>query len=205
VSRTRIHAKRAYHHGNLREGLIAAALQIIGKQGAKGLTLRRVARVLGVSQTAPYRHFRSKEALLAAIAAEGFRALGKVLEAGMQAAGSNPIDRFRAIGLAYLRFGIEHPAHFGIMYSPRSEEFTVGDVADAGRAAFALTREAIERCQRETHAPAGDSSQIAVAAWSLVHGLVTLHHNGQLPRRCSPRRLRELASQITLFLEAGFK
>jgi AcrR family transcriptional regulator len=203
LAKARVRAKRAYHHGDLRESVIAAAVQIIGKRGPKALTLRSVAHRLGVSQTAPYRHFASKEALLAAVAAEGFRTLEKRIEAEMVLAGGDPVERFRAIGIAYMAFAIEHPAHFTIMYAARPPEFSQGPVADASRHAFKLTKEAVERCQREGRAPKGDPSRIVVAAWAFVHGLAMLYENGQLPKNYDVKSARSLARQIPLFLRSG--
>ena len=115
--------KKAYHHGNLREDLVTAALEIITRHGAAALTLRSVAKRLGVSQTAPYRHFSSKETLLAAVANQGFAALLSRFREGIEAAGTRPLDRFRSISITYAAFALEHPAHFAVMYDAHTEDF----------------------------------------------------------------------------------
>jgi AcrR family transcriptional regulator len=196
----RVHVKTGYHHGNLREELVTAALAIIARKGSDALTLREVANRLGVSQTALYRHFAGKEELRAAVAADGFTSLHRAIEEETAAAGPDVRGRYRAIGLAYIRFALAHPAHFAIMYGPRSEGLVVGQVAEAGRAAFDLMVDAVVACQRAGKAPRGDPRRVAVEAWSLAHGLATLYLHGMLPRRLGVRELREAARRIDLFL-----
>jgi AcrR family transcriptional regulator len=194
--------KRAYHHGNLHRDLIAAAVEIITKQGAHALTLQSLARRLGVTQTAPYRHFASKEALLAAVAAEGFTALLDDVRVEMAAAGDDVVARYSAVGSAYVRFALAHPAYFQVMYGDRPPEFNEGVVAEAGRAAFKVFVDTIEACQRAGRASQGDPTWIAVQAWSQVHGLVVLHRRGLLPRKIDAAKLRSLTAQMTIFLRA---
>src|SRR5215211_5777793 len=119
MSSHRLKVKRAYHHGNLRQDLVTAAVQIINRSGAEALTLRAVGQRLGVSQAAPYRHFASKEALLGAVAADGFGTLLDRCRAAMKAAGRNPVARYEAMAVSYLRFALDFPAHFHLMYGPR--------------------------------------------------------------------------------------
>lgn len=200
MSRRRPSVKRAYHHGNLREDLIGAALQIIQKKGGADLTLADVAARLGVSTTAPYRHFRSKKALLAAVAADGFVALVDEVEKAVAAAGADVVARFQAVGHAYVRFALARPAHFEVMYGPRPEEFSRGPVSEAGRRAFVVTVDAIIACQRAGRAAAGDPTVIAVEAWSMAHGLVVLYRHGLLPRSLTEAQLVAMAGDIALFL-----
>jgi AcrR family transcriptional regulator len=202
MSAPRPRPKRAYHHGNLHRDLIAAAVEIIAKQGAHGLTLQTLAKRLGVTQTAPYRHFASKEALLAAVAAEGFAALLEDVHAEMAAVGADVVARYTAVGSAYVRFALAHPAHFQVMYGDRPSEFNHGVVAEAGRAAFKVFVDTIEACQRAGRASQGDPTWIAVQGWSQVHGLVLLHLRGLLPRKIDAAKLRSLAAQMTIFLHA---
>ena len=121
--RPRPRAKRAYHHGNLRSDLIGAAVEIIGKHGTSALTLQALADRLAVSQAAPYRHFMNKEALLAAVAVDGFQALLDAVRAEMDAAGPDVVARYLAIGSGYMRFALSHRAHFQVMYGARPVEF----------------------------------------------------------------------------------
>lgn len=203
MSPRRPHHKTAYHHGNLREELVTAALEIVRKAGPEALTLRTVAQRLGVSQTAPYRHFATKDALLAALAVDGFQALQRQIERITSRAGDNAIARYQAVATAYARFALEHPAHFKVMYGPRPEEFRSGPVAEAGRAAFTYFCSVISDClpvhrrKKETK----DPRTIAIVAWSYVHGLVTLYSGGQLPARIRPAQLVAMAGNIEVFLE----
>lgn len=201
--RPRPRAKRAYHHGNLRSDLIGAAVEIIGKHGTSALTLQALANRLGVSQAAPYRHFINKEALLAAVAVDGFQALLDAVRAEMDAAGADVVARYLAIGAGYMRFALSHRAHFQVMYGARPVEFNLGAVADAGRAAFKLLVDAIVACQSAGRAAAGDPTWIAVQTWSLVHGQVVLYSHHLLPRKVGPERLLAMASQMSVFLTAA--
>jgi AcrR family transcriptional regulator len=201
VRRTRI--KTAYHHGNLREDLVTAAVQLINRGGVAALTLREVAKRLGVSQTAPYRHFPSKEALLAGVAADGFSVLFHRMEEEVAAAGPDPIARYRATSVAYLTFALEHPAHFTVMYGSRPEDFDVVASAEPARRGLRLLIQIVGECQQAGLAAPGDSSLVAVKVWSFVHGLALLYLQGFLPRRLGPDELRSLAAQTTAFLTGG--
>jgi AcrR family transcriptional regulator len=196
----RAHVKTAYHHGNLRQELVTAALQIIARKGPAALTLRAVAERLGVSQTAPYRHFPSKGALLAGVAAEGFSNLLERMQAEVAAAGNDLLARYQATGVAYLGFALEHPAHFTVMYGSRPEEFDVVASAEPARRGLALLVRLITDCQQAGLAAPGDPQLVAVKVWSFVHGLAVLRLQGFLPRRLDPAALRALATQTTAFL-----
>ena len=106
---------KRYHHGDLPRALLDAALHIVETQGTEALTLRAAARSAGVSQAAPYRHFTNKEAILAAVAEEGFRSLmGAIRQA--TAAGEGPLGRLRGVGIGYVTFATSHPSHFRVMF-----------------------------------------------------------------------------------------
>jgi AcrR family transcriptional regulator len=196
----RIRIKAAYHHGNLRQDLVTAAVQLINRKGVAALTLRGVAKRLGVSQTAPYRHFASKGALLAGVAADGFRELLAAMEKALAAAGPDLVARYQATGVTYLTFALEHPAHFTVMYGSRPEDFDVVASAEPARRGLKLLIGIIVECQRAGLADPGDPSMVAVKVWSFVHGLVLLQLQGLLPRRLGPPELRALAGQSTVFL-----
>jgi AcrR family transcriptional regulator len=192
-------AKRSYHHGNLRHDLVAAALQIIKRSGPEGLTLRAVAKRLGVTPAAPYRHFASKKALLAAVATDGFTALLEEVRAATAAAGPDPRARYEAIAVGYLRFATAHPGHFRVMYGPQVD---FDDVAVAERrAAFEILTDSIEACQAAGMAVPGSARAIANRTWAYAHGLVTLHLHGLLHRSIDGRALLEMAREIRIFLD----
>src|ERR1019366_6436245 len=102
--------RRPYHHGSLKQALLDACLALIRKSGPGGFTLREVARMAGVSHNAPYRHFRDKEELLAALAAEGFHRLTEAMVKAGEPAPS-ALDRFRRSGRGYVEFALRYPQH----------------------------------------------------------------------------------------------
>jgi AcrR family transcriptional regulator len=162
-------AARPYHHGNLRPALLAAAVAAIEQAGPAAVSLREVARRAGVTHAAAAYHFGDKAGLLTAVAVEGYRLLGESLR-DAQAHGS-----FLDVGVAYVRFAVDHRAHFEVMYRP--ELYRSGD-ADVLRA-----RAAAARLLYGSDNPSAAEMEAGVAAWSLVHGLATLWLNGNLPER----------------------
>jgi AcrR family transcriptional regulator len=193
-------AKKAYHHGNLRHDLVAAALELINRSGPEGLTLRAVAVRLGVTAAATYRHFASKKALLAAVATDGFTALLAEVRAATEEAGPEPRARYEAMAVGYLRFAIAHPDHFRVMYGPQVD---FDDVAVAERrSAFEMLTDAIEACQAAGQAAPGPAWDVANRAWAYAHGVATLHLHGLLHRSIDRRALMQLARGIRVFLGA---
>jgi AcrR family transcriptional regulator len=160
---------RPYHHGHLRPVLLAAAVEAIGEAGPAALSLREVARRAGVTHAAAAYHFGDKAGLLTAVAAEGYRLLGEALEA------ARTWGSFLDVGVAYVRFAVDHRAHFEVMYRP--ELYRPGDT-DVLRA-----RAATARLLYGSDSPGVEEMAAGVAAWSLVHGLATLWLNGNLPER----------------------
>ena len=161
--------KAAYHHGSLREALLDAAEQLLPSRGPEALTLREVARHAGVSHGAPYHHFASRDALLAAVAERGFIGLGTAMEA---ATGATPRDRLAAICEAYVGFAAKHPTRFRLMFGPllaRKTEFPGLQVA--GENAFALLFAASQQVAPQQAMP------LALAGWSMAHGLSYLTVN----------------------------
>jgi AcrR family transcriptional regulator len=171
---------RSYHHGNLKQALLEAALKLIRKVGSGAFTLREVARQAGVSHNAPYRHFRDKEALLAAVATEGFNRLTESLEAAAAPA-SNGMERFRLSGRGYVQFALSYPQHFAVMFDAPRRFDRYPETRAAGERAFGTLVRYIEDCQAEGSLPKGDSMPLALLAWSVVHGIAKLAIGGQLP------------------------
>ena len=130
----------AYHHGNLREALVDAAIEILEAEGVTKLSRRGVARRAGVSQTAPYRHFKDKAALLAAVAAYGFRGLAAAMREGA-ARQKDPRDRLAEIGQSYVRFALDNSAVFRLMFGPEIPEKSADpELCEAADEAFAALR-----------------------------------------------------------------
>jgi len=172
---------RPYHHGDLRRALLAAALELVRLRGPEGFTLREAARRVGVSQTAPYRHFRTKEALLAAVAEEGFRALLGRLEEVAAGAGTDPLPRLRALGEATFEFYVVDAARFRVMFGPASaRKDRYPALAEAWQRVNALLLEALVACQGAGQIRVGDPLELGLTTAAMVHGLAALVADGQL-------------------------
>ncbi|HEU5439085.1 MAG TPA: TetR/AcrR family transcriptional regulator [Ktedonobacterales bacterium] len=174
--------RRLYHHSNLRATLIQAGLAILTEEGVQALTLRAAARRAGVSHNAPYRHFADKEALLAAIAEEGFLELAARIEAARAAAPASPRAQLEESGWAYVQFALAHPDHLRVMFgSPISDPQAHPGLLAAGARAFNSLVEIIQAGQHAGEIISGDARQLAFAAWGMVHGLALLLTNQQVP------------------------
>ena len=164
-----------YHHGDLRRALIDTALAMVTEEGAWNFTLREVARRAGVSHAAPYNHFEDKSALLAEVAALGFESLRQALEAAARAQPRSARQALAGIAAAYVRFGVEHPAHYRLMFGAElAEKARYPALQAAGDAAFAVLTGVLERGQAAGQVRRAPVRAQALAAWSLVHGLTTL-------------------------------
>jgi AcrR family transcriptional regulator len=164
-----------YHHGDLRRALIDTALAMVIEEGAWNFTLREVARRAGVSHTAPYNHFEDKSALLAEVAALGFQSLRRTMEAAARGQPRSARQAVAGIAAAYVRFGVEHPAHYRLMFgaelADRARHPTLQAADDA---TFAVLTGVLERGQASGQIRRDPVHDQALAAWSLVHGLTTL-------------------------------
>lgn len=205
-----------YHHGDLRTALVAAGRAMVEAEGEAAITLRAVARAAGVSQAAPYHHFRDKTALLAAVASEGFLELAAAMR---EVAGDIPEARARldALGAVYVRFARHSPGLYRLMQGPALSapppEAASGGANDAapdpsGLAALSAARTAsaapLFDCVREA-LPEADDDQwraAAAAAWALVHGLATLVNDGRLdallPLADEPDAVRGITRQLDI-------
>jgi AcrR family transcriptional regulator len=169
-----------YHHANLRQILLDAAVALIGEVGPRAFTLREVARRAGVSHNAPYRHFASKDELLAEVAAEGFDRLTASMRKSMARA-SSPRERLQECGCGYVAFALRWPQHFLVMFDlpkvPNEQE----NHQVAGENAFAVLCECVAAAQQSGDLPAGDLLPLAWMTWSFVHGIAKLAISGNLP------------------------
>src|SRR6266849_6756272 len=187
--------------GDLAAALRRAAEALIVERGPQGFSLREVARRERVSEAAPYWHFANKEALLAAVAEAGFVALAAALEA-VRGRIKEPGRRLRELGIAYVRFALAHPAHLRLMFGPEiADKAASPGLKSAAERAFGLL---VAAAQRAGRARRGDAEEMAVAAWSLVHGLSALLIDRQLARRVTTARDAEiLAGRLTRLLQTG--
>ena len=170
---------QAYHHGDLRRTLVDAALAIVEKSGLGALSLRDLARSVGVSHAAPYRHFPSREALLVELAIEGFVGLDAEMRADAARA-TTTIERFVAIGRGYVRYAVAHPGHFRVMFSSELHDDAAPALVAAGEPALRTLVDAVAAAQAEGLVGDGDPRALAVPAWSMVHGLSMLIIDRQL-------------------------
>ncbi len=164
-----------YHHGDLRRALIDTAVAMVTEEGAWNFTLREVARRAGVSHAAPYNHFQDKAELLAEVAALGFQALRQAMAQACRRHPRSARQALVGIAAAYVRFGVEHPGHYRLMFGPElgeKERYPV--LEQAGNATFAELTGALERGQAAGEVRRGSVRDQGLAAWSLVHGLTTL-------------------------------
>jgi AcrR family transcriptional regulator len=180
--------KTPYHHGHLREALLGAATSLIAEAGPRGVTLREIARKAGVSHNAPYRHFRDKEELVAAVAVQGFRELDRALRAAVRRA-SGPRERLKACGLAYVSFALRRPAHFTVMFDVPVGSGDHAERAEAAETAFGNLMNVVTDCLAEENRSSEDPLDHALFAWSLVHGIAKLAIAGRLPFRSRARVL----------------
>jgi len=186
---------KRYHHGDLRKALIDGALQLISESNVEALSLRALARHVGVSYAAPYHHFKDKTQLLSEVAIEGFERLEKEMKAHSRSA--EPRESLQAQGRAYLLFAIQHASHYRVMFN----------VEFSGRSAYPNVQAAADACfdvlMRDTQAVLGaevasrEVRQIAIVIWSTVHGAATLWNDGPMRAHVERTSVDVFAEMIT--------
>ena len=181
-------AVRPYHHGNLKQALLEAAIELIAETGPRGFTLREAARRAGVSHNAPYRHFRDRDDLLAAVATDGFDRLTRAMARGSRQA--SPINRLRRSGLAYVDFALRWPQHFAAMFDAPWRQPDYPECAAAAHRCFQTLLGFVRDSQAPHQMPTGDPERLTYHAWSLVHGIAKLANAGQFPWRSKAEVLR---------------
>ena len=196
--------RRGYHHGNLREALVEAALRLITEKGPAGFTIAEAARLAGVSPAAPYRHFRDAEALLAEVALRGFERFSAALTAAGNANRADSVRAFEAMGAAYLTFARREPAYYAAMFEARIPQDAYPGLLAAGDAAFAVLRDAAETLAlRLPKAKRPPSLMVALHVWTLSHGIASLFGRPDAGRRKLPMPPEELLEAgILLYLQS---
>ena len=191
-------AERGYHHGNLKEALLQAALGLIAEKGPAGFTFADAARSAGVSPAAPYRHFRDRDELLSSIAQRGFEQFEAVLTAAWDDGRPETVTAFERVGKAYLAFAREEPAFYSAMFESGLPVDLNPTLMAASERAFGIIRAAAERLAALT--PPGvarpPALMMALHIWSLSHGVASLFGRGDAARRKLPMSAEDL-------LEAG--
>jgi AcrR family transcriptional regulator len=193
-----------YHHGDLKNALIQAAIETLSADGVNVLSLRKVAQRAGVSHAAPYAHFTDKQALIAAISTEGYRKLFDCLASVVEQYRHDPLRQLIETAWAYVQFALREPAHFKITLSGMVEkEQEYPALVEMTQKAFGLVVEVTEACQQAGILKPGPSDQMAVSVWSMVHGFTSLFLEGQISSSMVDRlTLREMLifvlNQITI-------
>jgi AcrR family transcriptional regulator len=190
-------ARRGYHHGNLKEALIAAALELIRDRGAAGFTFAEAARHAGVSAAAPYRHYRDRDTLLADVARRGFERFSERLAAAWRNGEPTPMQGLLRAGRAYLDFARNEPAYYAAMFEAGISLAAFPETRTAGDHAFAVLRTCCEGVIATIPAPRRPPAMmVALHVWSTAHGVASLFARGDTSRRPLPMPAEDL-------LEAG--
>ena len=173
---------KPYHHGNLKNALIRAGIEILSTEGARGLSLRKVARRAGVSHAAPYAHYADKQALIAAISTEGYRRLYDAVAGAARRHAGDPLRQLVESAWAYVRFALDEPDHFRITLSGLVEkEKDYPAFVEIAQKSFGAVVDVIAGCQAAGVLDPGPPELMAATVWAQVHGLALLLLEDQLP------------------------
>lgn len=196
-------SRRGYHHGNLREALIKAALKLIAEKGPSGFSFAEAARAAGVSPAAPYRHYRDRDALMADVASRGFEAFEAKLSAAWKDGTPEPFTAFERLGRAYLDFARREPAQFSAMFESGLAFTAFPELHSAGDRAFNILRDAcaaLIATMPEAKRP--PVMMMALHIWALSHGIASLFARGDGARRPIPMPPEDLLdAAVLLYLD----
>lgn len=195
---------RGYHHGNLKEALVRAALALIAEKGPAGFTFADAARWAGVSAAAPYRHFRDREELLSDVARRGFEEFETRLARAWDEGRPGPPAAFQRVGRAYLAFAREEPAFYSAMFEAGVPMDATAELRAAGDRAFAIVRNACEvlvaALPSQDRPPA---LMMALHIWSMSHGIASLFARGEASQRKLPMSAEDLLEAEALIYLKG--
>ncbi len=198
------HPRRGYHHGNLREALVQAALDLISQKGPAGFTFAEAARHAGVSPAAPYRHFRDRDSLMADVARRGFERFAAALKTAWDEGRPSPAAAFDRLGRAYIAFARDEPAYYSAMFESGLDVRQFAEVQESSERAFGVLRQACEVIAGTL--PPGrrpPTLMMALHIWSLAHGIASLFGRGDAARRAIPMAPEELLEAATLIYLEG--
>jgi AcrR family transcriptional regulator len=196
---------RGYHHGNLKEALIRAALELIAEKGPAGFTFAEAARWAGVSPAAPYRHFRDRDELLANVALRGFEKFEQILARAWDDGRPDVFVALDRLGKAYLEFARTEPAYYAAMFEAGIPPAISAELREAGDRAFAVLRGAAEKLCAQL--PAGErrppALMVALHIWAMAHGIAALFGRGDAASRTLPMSADELLEAEALIYLRG--
>ena len=193
---------RGYHHGNLREALIRAALDLIAQKGPAGFTFAEAARWAGVSPAAPYRHFRDRDELLANVALRGFEQFQAILARAWDDGRPDALTAFERLGKAYLAFARAEPAYYSAMFEAGIPPASSPELREAGERAFAVLRAAAETlCAQMPAKTRPPTLMVALHIWAMAHGIASLFGRGDAASRTLPMSAEELLeAEVLVYL-----
>jgi AcrR family transcriptional regulator len=202
---SRAAAAKPYHHGDLRRVLVEAALQLVSEDGMEAVSVREAARRAGVSPGAPFRHFPSRDALMQAVAEEAQRRFRAEIEAALAASpAGDPLGRFRALGLAYLRWAMRNPTHFEVISSRRLfDHDRAAAVSSDNAELIALTERTLADAFAAGQLRNPDLKGVQIAGRALVYGFARMNIDGHFPRWgvAAPEAERTAAAILDLFID----
>lgn len=194
--------RETYHHGDLRRALIDAAARLLGTVEPGSLSLRQVSEQIGVSHAAAYRHFRDKADLFAAVSEAGFVRLAARLRSARQSGGGTFRGQLAAMADQYVRFALEEPATYRLMFGPQFlEQLTKAGFQESAQVAFGELFGAVVSAQQAGEMREGSSFLISQTIWALLHGLALFYLDGQL----TPDASYLITSQCWNFLWEGIE
>jgi AcrR family transcriptional regulator len=198
-------SRTSYHHGDLRNAMIEAALRLVEREGLHKFSMREAAREAGVAPSAPYRHFDDKTALMTAVAEAALAELIARSEDAIARAPASPLEQFRAAGIAYVRFAYERPAHFRVLHDPECARRDASELLSAYfERADALVRATVDGAGRD-----GELSErlpqelVQLTASTLMYGLARQIVDGQLDPDLTAEQVEDLAMQLTYAVAVG--
>lgn len=195
---------RGYHHGNLKEALVRAALELIAEKGPAGFTFADAARWAGVSPAAPYRHYRDRDALIADVARRGFDIFAAALAKAWDDGKPDVLPAFERLGRAYLAFARKEPAYYSAMFEAGLAPDSDPELRTVSDSAFAVLRAAAEKLVALMPAKGRPPAlMVALHVWSMTHGIASLFGRGDAARRTLPMPPEDLLEAAVLIYLRG--
>lgn len=193
---TAVRPKKRFHHGDLREALIAATRELLVEHGPDGFTLADACRRAGVTTAAPYKHFRDKQEILEEIVQRGFDELSASNAKAVAEGGAGTIQGITAMGVSYLNFAVAQPAVFRLMFGHKSEIRKVKQVDETGKECLKHVIEQVAAYSRK-HGHTADAEKIAIRLWTFVHGASSLELDGDYGRVAPGLDVQKLIADVT--------